>query len=948
MNTRIPSIVKSLQTLSACCAILLMLSSKHGTGQVIWTEPAFPEQDDLVTLYFNSALGNGELQGVIPVYMHTGVITNQSSGPSDWQFVQTDWGVADASYVLTPLGNGIHSFDFNGLSLSEYYNLPEGTVIESLAMVFRNASGSLVGRNENGSDIFYEVSNGGFSASILSPALSSSVLELGETIELIGQTSENSDMALMINDESVANSSGTSFNYIFQGTESGQFEIVFSANNGTQEASDSASICVLPSNPITAWPPNSSQDGITYLSETSVRLQLYAPFKEHIFVVGDFNNWQLSCDYLMTPSPDLSRYWIELHNLVPGEAYRFHYHIMPDNIRVADAYSEIVLDPWNDTDIPESTFPNLLAFPSTLTSNKPVSVFQTEQAPFEWDDADFQRPGENQLIIYEILVRDFTEERSYQAILDTLDYLDRLGVNAIEFMPINEFNGNDSWGYNPTFFMALDKAYGNKYSFKTLVEACHERDIAVILDVVLNHADTPNPWLEMYWNDALSQPSADNPWFNEIAPTSESWFYDWNHESGLTQAFMKRVLSYWVDEYHVDGYRLDFSKGMTQTPGPGNAFDQNRIDLLNEYASHLWEQDPGIYMILEHWTDLPELQALAEDGFMVWGNAAHDYGEAQMGYASNFSWINYQTQGMASPQVVSYPESHDEERLMYKALSFGNGENTYQITDLNTALARMEAIQCFHIPLPGPKLLFQFEELGYDYSINTCSDGITIDESCRLSAKPVRWDYMDNPNRYRIHEVIAGLSHLKTNHPDPFSTADFEFDVNGFGKRMHLNGTNLNAVIVANFRVSELSMIPGFPHTGEWFDYFSGEAMEVTDTGSFMSFAPGEYHVFLDANITAPNTSSVPVGFGEKGVQFDIFPNPTSQLLHGVVELHNMQPYTLRLLNTRGITLIEKQIVPWQLGRNEFSIEVEDLANGLYFIQCDQGDYSIIRKVIVN
>jgi hypothetical protein len=123
MNTRIPSIVKSLQTLSACCAILLMLSSKHGTGQVIWTEPAFPEQDDLVTLYFNSALGNGELQGVIPVYMHTGVITNQSSGPSDWQFVQTDWGVADASYVLTPLGNGIHSFDFNGLSLSEYYNL---------------------------------------------------------------------------------------------------------------------------------------------------------------------------------------------------------------------------------------------------------------------------------------------------------------------------------------------------------------------------------------------------------------------------------------------------------------------------------------------------------------------------------------------------------------------------------------------------------------------------------------------------------------------------------------------------------------------------------------------------------------------------------------------------------------------------------------------------------
>ena len=75
---------------------------------------AFPTVDDQVTLYYNSALGNGELQGVIPVYIHTGVITSNSSGPSDWQNVQTAWGTSDPLALLNPEGNGIHTFDFNG------------------------------------------------------------------------------------------------------------------------------------------------------------------------------------------------------------------------------------------------------------------------------------------------------------------------------------------------------------------------------------------------------------------------------------------------------------------------------------------------------------------------------------------------------------------------------------------------------------------------------------------------------------------------------------------------------------------------------------------------------------------------------------------------------------------------------------------------------------------
>ena len=123
-------------------------------------------------------------------------------------------------------------------------------------------------------------------------------------------------------------------------------------------------------------------------------------------------------------------------------------------------------------------------------------------------------------MIYELLVRDWSEERTLKFIEDSLDYLETLGVQALELMPVNEFNGNDSWGYNPTFYFAVDKAYGTKNDLKSLVDACHERGIAVILDVVYNHADQPNPFITMYWEDWTVLPY--NPWFNTEAAHTAS------------------------------------------------------------------------------------------------------------------------------------------------------------------------------------------------------------------------------------------------------------------------------------------------------------------------------------------------------------------------------------------------------------------------------------------
>ena len=102
----------------------------------------------------------------------------------------------------------------------------------------------------------------------------------------------------------------------------------------------------------------------------------------------------------------------------------------------------------------------------------------------------------------------------------------------------------------------------------------------------------------------------------------------------------------------------------------------------------------------------------------------------------------------------------------------------------------------------------QFGELGYDYSINTCSDGVTISEDCRVAAKPVRWDYRDAAARYRVYQVMAALSGLKRDHA-VFQTTDFTWDV-GVTKRLHLNGSDMNVVVAGNFQVTDLAMAPGF------------------------------------------------------------------------------------------------------------------------------------------
>ena len=204
-------------------------------------------------------------------------------------------------------------------------------------------------------------------------------------------------------------------------------------------------------------------------------------------MVGDFTDWQPNDNFLMKKTPDGELHWLEVNNLIAQQEYVFQYWVEGE-IKIGDPYADKVADPWNDQWIDAATYPNLP--PYDKTEYGIATVLQTGQTEYQWAPSEdtWERPDIDHLVIYELLVRDFIETHSWEDLEDTLSYIKNLGVDAIELMPFNEFEGNESWGYNPSYYFAPDKYYGTKDELKHFIQTCHQHGLAVIQDMVLNHA----------------------------------------------------------------------------------------------------------------------------------------------------------------------------------------------------------------------------------------------------------------------------------------------------------------------------------------------------------------------------------------------------------------------------------------------------------------------------
>lgn len=827
--------------------LIILLSVTTSYTQVVEVAPVFPRVSDNVTITFHAEQGNGALLGVSPVYAHTGLITSESVNGSDWKYVQGNWGTPDPKVLMESQGSNIHTISY---TIRDYYGVPAGEDVKSLAFVFRNANGSVVGRNGDGADIFYPVypDDVEFLSVLLSPQQASLALFEGEEILVKGAVSQDAELFIIDNEDTLASAFGEVLEFNLVIDEPGFHEVQFIAKNDEEVLVKSFTYTVIHQVEILDPPPG-RKNGFTALNETTAYFQLYAPGKSFVHLVGDMTDWKYLSSHQLKRSVDGSIWWIELTGFNPEEGYRYQY-VVDGNLRIADPYSTLVLDNFNDGFISHSTYPHLPPYPHALTNG---IVSYVDLKPVQTTSPLQPKPARSDLIIYEILLRDFIATHDYQTLTDTLDYLKKLGINAIELMPVQEFEGNISWGYNPSYHMALDKYYGTIESFHTFIRECHDRDIAVILDVVYNHAFGQSPLAQLYWNATLNRPDDQNPWLNPVAKHDFNVGYDFNHESPATKAFVKQVMQYWVETFGIDGFRFDLSKGFTQNNTLGNttqwgAYDQSRINILQEYADFLWGLDPEFYVILEHFADNDEEKELSSRGMMLWGNMNTSTAQGSMGYGgSDISNAYYVNRQWTEPHLVAYMESHDEERIMRRNLVSGNSAPGYDIKNLHTALGRMELVTALFHLIPGPKLIWQFGELGYDYSINTCTNG-EVSNDCRLDPKPIRWDYLNEWRRQRIYDITRAVLHLRNE--TAFRDGAFSFSLaNQFEKRINITHTEMDIAVVGNYHLASREVTPGFSKIGVWYDYISGDSIEVSELNMTVPLNAGEYRIYTTRKV---------------------------------------------------------------------------------------------------
>jgi 1,4-alpha-glucan branching enzyme len=908
-------------------------------AQVVTTDPAFPGENNSVVITFNADQGS---QGLMDysgdIWAHTGVITENSGSGSDWKYVVAGWSENTDKAKLTRISANVYTLDI-GPSIREFYGVPDGEEILQMAFVFRNSDGSKTGKEEGELDIYADVYESGLNVDIESP-ISGTIINQNETIQVVVNGKDADYLKFYINNELISEYDPEGFMYDYLASNSGKTTFKVEAYTQDNMVADSAYIFVK-GDVIIEERPAGMKDGPNYISETSVVLSLLAPGKEYAFAIGDFSNWEVNDEVFMKKTPGGERFWIQIDGLTPGQPYIYQYYI-DGELKVADVYADQISDPWNDQYINEETYPNLPDYPSGKTSGI-ASVLTTAQQAYDWQVENFQAPKVTDLVIQEILIRDIHESHSFQFLIDTINYFKNLGVNVMELMPVNEFEGNISWGYNPSFYFAVDKYYGPKDKLKEFIDVCHANGMAVVIDMVLNHSYGQNPQVQMYWDANNNRPSADNPWFNQQSPNSTySWGYDYNHESPFTEAFVDSVNSYWLTEYKVDGFRFDFTKGFTNNGGDGWAYDADRIAILQRMANEIWAVNSDAYVIFEHLADNSEEKVLANSGILLWGNMNHNFKEANMGYnssgKSDLSWSSYQRRTWSQPNLVSYMESHDEDRQQYYNNTWGNSSGSYDITNEDIGLRRIAMSTLFHTIIPGPKMYWQFGELGYDYSINWPSGN----DNDRLTPKPPRWDYYDDWRRNHLYRVTAALNKLKTQE-DAWETTDYEISVYGAIKRVTLLSNDMNVVAVGNFDVVETGVSIEFPNGGVWYNYFDDQRIDLgSETTWTTTLAPGDYYLFTTVELENPNLGTgIQTEISVSNGIMDIYPNPVNDQLNISILRSAKGAIEFQIINLSG-EIVKTQKAYSLISRYDGEMNLNDLPTGVYIVkaQLESGIYN--------
>jgi maltooligosyltrehalose trehalohydrolase len=341
---------------------------------------------------------------------------------------------------------------------------------------------------------------------------------------------------------------------------------------------------------------------------------------------------------------------------------------------------------------------------------------------YAWRNTAWPGRPWHETVLYELHVGAFSEQGTFDGLRRRLDHLVKLGVTAVELMPLSEFSGTRNWGYDGVMPFAPDAAYGRPDDLKRLIDEVHARDLMVFLDVVYNHFGPEGNYLHLYAEGFFDQ-EEHTPWGGAI-----------NYEARPVRDFAIHNVLYWLEEYRFDGLRFDAVDWI---------LDDSEPHILYEIATTVRETIPDdrhVHLVLENDNNDPDLLARAADGAATYYNAQwnddihHVYHHLLTGDAGGY-YVDYATrplerlakaltsgfvyQGDASSYregairgapsghlpataFVAFIQNHDQ---------IGNRAFGERIADLATFEA-VKAMQAVVLLAPNVPLLFMGEEWG--------------------------------------------------------------------------------------------------------------------------------------------------------------------------------------------------------------------------------------------
>ncbi|MGB3691358.1 MAG: alpha-amylase family glycosyl hydrolase [Spirulinaceae cyanobacterium] len=526
-----------------------------------------------------------------------------------------------------------------------------------------------------------------------------------------------------------------------------------------------------------------------------IEFKLLAPYNKEAALIGSFSDWE---DIPM--EKDEKGYFRTKVELEDGDhQYKFRirsksWFLEPDQwIEVVDPYAIDIDNP---------------------TQNGIVRIKSGERIvdTYVWQHDDKPLPADQELVIYELHISDFSggeddpnPRGNYKHVIEKLDYLTELGINAIELMPIKEYPGDYSWGYNPRYFFASESSYGSTSGLKKLIDECHGKGIRVIMDGIYNHSEASSPLTQIdhdYWYHHEPR-DPDNNW----GPEFNYEFYDEKLDIKPAWQFVGDVVRFWIGEYHIDGVRYDAARQIAN------------YDFMHWIVAESKKTagEKPFYNIAEH---IPETTSITNvDGPMdgCWHDSfyhtvkAHIFGE-RFELEELKDVIDCKRQGfLGATNVVNYLTNHDHERIM---VELANREIFEE-----AAFKRFKLGVVLLMTAVGVPLVWMGEEFG-DYH--------------PLDPEPTKidWSLLKNDLNKGLFEYYKGLVNLrKNNHALYTEKIDFFHD-NVESKVLaytRWNDEGSRVVVVANFSDNYLAgyEVPNFPENGTWHEWTGDYDLEV-------------------------------------------------------------------------------------------------------------------------